>query len=141
MLADFPRCVASGTPLPILRMSLRATNLQDQFGENLFTAEMVTRGKPAPDLFLYAAGEMGFAPEDCIVIEDSVPGVQAACAASMRVVAFTGGGHCLPGHAEKLAGAARIINDMRTLPETIHDVLACGQQCGNRGKAVTPGKS
>jgi beta-phosphoglucomutase-like phosphatase (HAD superfamily) len=78
----------------------------------------VARGKPAPDLFLFAAASMQAAPPVCVVIEDSVPGVQAAVTAGMRVIGFTGGGHCRPGHAERLraAGADAIADGMHRLP-------------------------
>ena len=88
---------------------------------HVFSATQVARGKPAPDLFLFAAASMHADPAACVVIEDSVPGVQAAVAAGMRVIGFTGGGHCRPGHAERLlaAGAAAIADDMRRLPALV----------------------
>jgi beta-phosphoglucomutase-like phosphatase (HAD superfamily) len=75
---------------------------------------MVARGKPAPDLFLHAAANMGATPETCLVIEDSVPGVQAARAAGMRVLGFTGGGHWAhdrTGRDLMAAGAVRVFDD------------------------------
>ena len=62
----------------------------------------MARGKPAPDLFLFAAERMGVAPSRCLVIEDSVAGVQAARAAGMTVLGFCGGGHCGEGHGDRL---------------------------------------
>jgi beta-phosphoglucomutase-like phosphatase (HAD superfamily) len=59
----------------------------------VFTASEVANGKPAPDLFLYAATKMGVAADKCLVVEDSVPGVKAALAAKMRVLHFAGGSH------------------------------------------------
>jgi beta-phosphoglucomutase-like phosphatase (HAD superfamily) len=87
------------------------------FDPHIFTATQVARGKPAPDLFLFAAREMGAKPDDCLVIEDSVHGVQAGVAAGMRVLGFAGGSHCRPGHAERLlaAGASAAIHHMREL--------------------------
>ena len=112
------RCVASGSAPERLRQTLSLTGLWDSFDPHIFSATQVARGKPAPDLFLFAAGQMGVAAADCMVIEDSVPGVQAAVAAGMRVVGFTGGSHCRPGHAERLraAGAAVACLDLRDLP-------------------------
>ncbi len=111
------RCVASGSVPERLRHSLALTGLLRFFEPHIFSATQVARGKPAPDLFLFAAASMQAVPADCVVIEDSVPGVQAAVSAGMRAIGFTGGGHCRPGHAERLraAGAAMIADDMRRL--------------------------
>jgi len=81
----------------------------------------VARGKPAPDLFLFAAEQMNAAPERCIVIEDSVPGVTGGHAAGMTVLGFHGGSHCTAGHAELLraAGALVTFDDMRQLPDLV----------------------
>src|SRR5207253_7572984 len=91
---------------------------------HIFSATQVKRGKPAPDLFLYAASEMRAAPERCLVIEDSIPGVTGAVAAGMTVLGFHGGSHCLPGHADKLrtAGAALMFENMRELPDLVRRV-------------------
>ena len=83
---------------------------------------MVERGKPAPDLFLHAAKAMGVRPEDCVVVEDSPAGIDAARRAGMRVFAFTGGSHA--GHAalEQELEALRpdlIFSDMRMLPDLL----------------------
>jgi len=118
LLNDIPRCVATGTPLPTIEIVLRATGLYDLFAPHIFTADMVKRGKPAPDIFLFAARQMGAAPEECLVIEDSIFGTQAGVAAGMTVIGYTGGGHCGPDHGDKLRalGAHHIIGDMRELP-------------------------
>ncbi len=112
-----PRCVASSSAPERLRDSLRLTGLLPHFDPHIFSATQVARGKPAPDLFLFAAQRMQAPPAACVVVEDSVPGVQAAAAAGMRVVGFTGGSHCRPGHAERLraAGASAVCDDMHTL--------------------------
>ena len=116
-----PKCVASsGTPEKI-RHGLKCAGLYDMLVPHIFSAVQVKRGKPAPDLFLFAAEQMGAAPERCIVIEDSVPGVTGARAAGMTVLGFHGGSHCTPGHAAMLrkAGAAVTFDDMRQLPGLI----------------------
>ncbi|WP_243372606.1 HAD family hydrolase [Microvirga solisilvae] len=115
-----PRCVASSSVPERIALSLRVTGLADLF-ENVFSATQVARGKPAPDLFLLAAQEMGARPQDCLVIEDSPAGVQAAIAAGMRMIGFTGGGHCGPDHAEVLrqAGASIVIERMTDLPAIV----------------------
>lgn len=86
--AGIPMCVASQSPLPRVRLSLRVTGLDRYFGDNVFTAGMVANPKPAPDLFLFAAQRLGVAPERAIVIEDSPSGVLAARAAGMRVYGY-----------------------------------------------------
>ncbi|MET4385590.1 HAD superfamily hydrolase (TIGR01509 family) [Bradyrhizobium sp. F1.4.3] len=88
-----PYCVASSSDLDRVALSLNVTGLAPHFGDRLYTAQMVKHGKPAPDLFLYAAGKMQVDPARTLVIEDSVSGVQAAKAAGMTVWGFVGGGH------------------------------------------------
>lgn len=119
-----PFCVASSGTLDRIRVALTYAGLLDRFAPNLFSAEQVARGKPAPDLFLYAAARMGTAPERCIVIEDSVPGVTGAVAAGMTVLGFHGGSHCDPQVATRLrgAGALRCFADMRQLTEIIGEI-------------------
>lgn len=116
-----PRCVASSSDPERIRLTLRWAGLHAFFGEHIFSGLEVTHGKPAPDLFLHAARHMGYAPRDCVVIEDSVAGVAAGIAAGMRVIGFTGGSHTDPGHAARLtaAGAGSIISRMRVLPEAL----------------------
>ena len=119
----FPRCVASSSAPERIALSLRVTGLSDFF-DHVFSSTQVPRGKPAPDLFLYAAGRMNARPGDCLVIEDSTAGVQAAVAAGMRVIGFTGGGHCGPDHADKLrqAGATIIVARMADLPAAVRSL-------------------
>lgn len=119
-----PKCVASsGTPEKI-RHGLECAGLYEQLSPHIFSATMVERGKPAPDLFLYAASQMRAAPGRCLVIEDSVPGVTGAVAAGMIALGFNGGSHCQAGHADRLraAGAALVFDDMRQLPELVRRV-------------------
>jgi len=106
------RCVASSSHLDRIRLSLAVTGLATYFGDALFSATEVAHGKPAPDLFLHAADRMGIDPRACVVVEDSVPGIQAARRAQMRPVGFTGGSHCGADHAERLlrAGAAMVVD-------------------------------
>jgi HAD superfamily hydrolase (TIGR01509 family) len=119
----FPRCVASSSIPERIALSLRVTGLADLF-DNIFSSTQVARGKPAPDLFLHAASRMNTLPEECLVIEDSIAGVQAARAAGMRVIGFVGGSHCGPGHAEKLrqVGAQVVIERMSDLPGAVQTI-------------------
>ena len=116
-----PKCVASsGTPEKI-RHGLVCAGIYDQLAPHIFSASQVKRGKPAPDLFLFAAERMRTAPARCLVIEDSIPGVTGAVAAGMTVLGFHGGSHCRPGYDDTLraAGATMTFDDMRQLPGLI----------------------
>lgn len=90
------KCVASSSQPSRVDYSLNITNLRRFFGDDVFSGSLVPRGKPAPDLFLYACAKMGVPPARCIVVEDSLPGIEAARAAGMSVLAFAGGGHIQP---------------------------------------------
>ena len=87
------KCVASNSSLPYVENALRWTGLDRFFDGQVFSATQVAKPKPAPDLFLHTARTMGFAPEQCLVIEDSFSGVMGAKNAGMKVVGFTGGRH------------------------------------------------
>lgn len=115
------KCVASSANLDRIRVSLEATGLLRYFEPNMFSGNEVRRGKPAPDLFLHAANRMKVHPNECIVVEDSTVGVQAAVAAGMTAIGFVGGSHAgpqLPGMLQA-AGASTVIADLRALRETI----------------------
>jgi HAD superfamily hydrolase (TIGR01509 family) len=112
-----PRCVASNGHLDRVRERLVLTGLLRFFDPHVFSAIQVATGKPAPDLFLFAARRLGTLPESCIVVEDSAAGVAAAIAAQMPVVGFCGGSHCPQDHAERLsaAGCSRVFARMMDL--------------------------
>ena len=119
---DGPRCVASSSGPDAIRYKLNRTDLLRCFdAPALFSSHMVPRGKPAPDLFLHAAGRMGAPPGRCLVIEDSVPGVTAAKAAGMTAYGFIGASHCRSDHGGRLsaAGASLIFAEMYKLPALI----------------------
>lgn len=106
-----PYCVASSGSHERIRVGHRTTGLERWFDDGrIFSSQDVGRGKPAPDLFLYAAERMGVAPERCVVVEDSPLGVRAAVAAGMDVYGFTA---MTP--AERLVGTTRLFDDMREL--------------------------
>ena len=100
-----PKCVASSGPSEKIKLSLDLTGLRHHFGEALFSAHQVPRGKPHPDLFLHAAHHFNVHPGECVVIEDSLPGVVGANAAGMTVLGYAGGDHVPPGHAKCLSQA------------------------------------
>lgn len=113
-----PICVASSSFPAKLRLGLETVGLYKRFAPNVISGTAVARGKPEPDVFIFAAGWMKVSPLRCAVVEDSVPGTRAATRAGMRVLGFTGGAHCGPDHARQLAeaGAALTFSDMRELP-------------------------
>jgi HAD superfamily hydrolase (TIGR01509 family) len=113
-----PRAVASSSRLHRLTRKLRHTGLFGYFDPHIYSGEQVANGKPAPDLFLFAAAKLGVAPSATLVVEDSANGVRAGLAAGMTVWGFVGGSHSHNGHADRLraAGAHRVVGS--------HDDLA-----------------
>jgi HAD superfamily hydrolase (TIGR01509 family) len=110
-----PYCVASSSDVDRISLSLSLTGLAAYFEGRLFSSQMVERGKPAPDLFFYAAKRMQADPRRTLVIEDSISGVTAAKAAGMTVWGFVGGSHYKwrDGKAALLeAGADRVLGRM-----------------------------
>lgn len=111
--AGLATCVASSGRFEKMRTTLGLTGLLPRFEGRLFSAQQVAEGKPAPDLFLFAAASLGVAPADCLVVEDSPAGLQAARAAGMPAVAFAGG----PTERDLLAGLGDwTLEDMARLP-------------------------
>jgi HAD superfamily hydrolase (TIGR01509 family) len=105
-------CVASSGTHERIRLTLGTTGLWDRFGGRVFSAQDVSRGKPAPDLFLHAARALGADPRRCAVVEDSPAGITAANAAGMTSFAFA---RLVP--AERLRHATgAVFADMRRLP-------------------------
>jgi beta-phosphoglucomutase-like phosphatase (HAD superfamily) len=102
--------VGSSAPIERLRKKLTLTALIGLFDPHIYSVDHVDHGKPAPDLFLHAAQQLGAAPHSCAVIEDSVNGLKAAKAAGMFAIGFVGGSHADDGLAARLkeAGADMI---------------------------------
>jgi HAD superfamily hydrolase (TIGR01509 family) len=115
-----PFCLASQSTPERIELSLRLTQLASHFepiSDRCFSAMQVPRGKPHPDLYLHAAKSMGFAPADCLVIEDSPTGVTAGLRAGMRVLGYAGPGG---GQAEALASAgAEVYVSMQAIEEIL----------------------
>lgn len=114
------RCVASSSDLDRINLSLSVCDLQQYFDpERIFSAQMVSNGKPAPDLFLLAAERIGAPTDGCLVIEDSPAGVTAACAAGMGVVGLVAGGHARPSLGDRLlaAGATEVFDTVPALQD------------------------
>lgn len=119
-----PLAVASSSGLNRLHFKLKKTDLHHRFDPHIYSGDQVEKGKPAPDLFLFAAEQLGIHPEKCIAIEDSVNGVKSALAAGMTVIGFTGGSHCRPSHTKYLsdAGASVVANHMDKLLSTLENL-------------------
>jgi len=115
MAQGYAVCVGSSGGHAKIRRNLVKTGLRDFFAEDIFSAADVEHGKPAPDLFQHAAARMGFAPDACVVVEDSQYGITAAHAAGMRAVGYAGG--ITP--REQLQAADALICDMADLGATL----------------------
>ena len=110
--AGVATCIASSGSHARMGVTLRVTGLLQRFEGRIYSGTEVAHGKPAPDLFLHAADRMGVDPGRCVVVEDSVFGVQAGVAAGMVVYGFAGG---LTG-ADALAEAgAEVFDEMSVL--------------------------
>ncbi len=121
---DLPTCVASSGTHERIAFALKTVGLYDRFAGRIFSAEDVSRGKPFPDLFRYAAKRLGVAPAECVVVEDSPYGVQAAKAAGMAVV-----GYAALTPASRLDGADRIVATMADMHEAVRSVDAGREPC------------
>jgi len=100
---DLPKAVVSSSSTRWISRHLDHIGLSDVFGEHLYSGrEHVERGKPAPDLYLYAADKLGVAIGDCAVIEDSPVGATGAVASGGHVIGLCAGSHCAPDHADRL---------------------------------------
>ncbi len=100
------KAVASSSTTVMLRFKLEKVGLWRTFAPHVYSGDLVERGKPAPDLFLYAARGLGAEPSRCVVIEDSINGVLAGRAAGMIVWGFIGGGHCSEASGVELRACA-----------------------------------
>ncbi len=98
-----PKAVVSSSSTEWIRAHLAHIGLTDAFGDHIYSGrEHVTRGKPAPDLYLYAARQLGVAIADCAILEDSPVGATGAIASGGRVIGLCAGNHCAPDHADRL---------------------------------------
>ncbi|HEU4697490.1 MAG TPA: HAD family phosphatase [Sphingomicrobium sp.] len=116
--ADLPRAIASSSSTRWLNGHLAHLGLADAFGAHVYSGhEHVDRGKPAPDIYLYAARRLGVLIEQAVVIEDSPVGVTGALASGARVIGLAAGSHCLGGHEKILRnlGVAEIACDFGEL--------------------------
>lgn len=116
-----PCCVATSSSPSRVAHSLATTELDHFFVDAVFTTSLVSQGKPAPDIFLYAAEQMGVAPANCLVIEDSLSGIKGGLAAGMDVVQYNGGTHMQYLGAKNIHAQAEVITSwplfMQAYPE------------------------
>jgi HAD superfamily hydrolase (TIGR01509 family) len=127
-----PVCVASSGSHEKMRFTLGKTGLYDRFDGRIFSADQVAHAKPAPDVFLFAADQMGALPARCAVVEDSVSGVTAGLSAGMAVFAFAGG---VTGAEALSIEDAVVFDDMGALP----GVLRAGRESGRWGNGAVRG--
>jgi HAD superfamily hydrolase (TIGR01509 family) len=122
---DVPSCIASSSSPERLALSLEVLDMAALFEGRVFSASNVARGKPHPDIFLYAAEQLGIAPADCIVIEDSVGGITAARAAGATSIGLTAASHIKPGFDARLreAGADHVVASFAELDRVIRPLL------------------
>ncbi|TKC89693.1 HAD family hydrolase [Trinickia terrae] len=116
-----PAAVVSNSRLARVTASVKRAGLTEIFGPRVFSAEQVARPKPFPDVYLHAAQQLGVEPARCVVVEDSISGLNAARAAGMKTIAFVGASHIPDGYAEVLRslGVTRIIERMEQLPALV----------------------
>ena len=122
---SLPKAIVSNSRSNRVIASLETTGLSGLVGDNIFAVEVVEHPKPAPDIYLYAARQLGVSPAACLVVEDSQSGVTAAHRAGMTVVGFLGAGHIPPGHQEvvKQAGAWTTVANAEELDTLFKEVL------------------
>jgi HAD superfamily hydrolase (TIGR01509 family) len=123
--SHLPRAIASSSSADRLARFREALGLAEDFGAHVYSADLVTNGKPAPDIFLLAAERLNAKPVDCIVIEDSPGGIRAARAAGMTAIGLYAAGHLAPGHGARLqeAGAHHIAKDWDAARAVIASLL------------------
>ena len=119
------KCIASSSSPERLDTCLEILELRDVFAPHVYSASMVERGKPYPDIFLHAASTVGIEPNRCVVIEDSASGVKAAIAAGMQVIGLTAASHIKDGHHETLsaAGAHQVVATFHEATDATHRLL------------------
>jgi HAD superfamily hydrolase (TIGR01509 family) len=124
--AALPRCIASSSTPQWLAVSLEILQMTELFEGRVFSAVNVARGKPHPDIFLHAAAEIGVAPRECIIIEDSASGVIAGRDAGSTVIGLVAAGHICAGHGARLknAGAHYVAKDYFEAQRIVSDLLS-----------------
>lgn len=116
-ISHMPLAVASNSFSTTLSRKIAHVNLDKYFNTHLYSRDNVKNPKPAPDMYLLAAERLGYAPQDCLVVEDSPLGASAAVSAGMMVIGFAGGGHCDQKQIDELfdVGAHDVVNHANDL--------------------------
>ncbi|MBX9648715.1 MAG: HAD family phosphatase [Xanthobacteraceae bacterium] len=117
--SHLPRCIASSSSMDRLELCLSVLALEAEFGSHVYSADMVERGKPHPDIFLLAADKLGADPRQCLVIEDSAGGIRAA---GMTAVGLCAASHIREGHHLRLrdAGAVHLADSWSDVAHFAH---------------------
>ena len=116
LLGNLPyaKSVVSNSSTCTVENVLKVTGITDHFSPKIFSSELVSQPKPAPDIYRLAIKSLGYDAAEIVVIEDSISGAKAALAAGLKVIGFTGGSHILPGHDQKLLalGVTQVASSM-----------------------------
>jgi HAD superfamily hydrolase (TIGR01509 family) len=133
-----PKCVASNSTMARLQRSLGHLPLWHAFAPGVYSAELVAKPKPAPDLLLHCAAQFGASPARCVMIDDSPHGIEAACAAGMVAIGFADPSDPRPGRPDllKRAGALCVANGAKELPAAL---VAAGRAIAE-AEAIRPGQ-
>ncbi|EAY24898.1 HAD family hydrolase [Microscilla marina] len=121
-----PKAVVSNSWLWQVKHAVEFVQMQEVFGDRMFSSEMVARPKPAPDIYLHVAAHFGLKPHEIVVVEDSKSGAKAAVDAGMHVVGFAGASHILDDHTDQLykIGVKTVVSSMADLPKAVEDLRA-----------------
>ena len=121
----FPKAVVSNSDFNQIKSSLTQVDVLHHFGDNIYSSEQVKNPKPSPEIYLFAAKNIGVNPKDCLVIEDSVSGATAALSAGMQVIGLLAGSHIVEGHEDRLRniGVEMIAYTSKELERIINESL------------------
>lgn len=128
---NFPKCIASSGPPLKIRQALQVSGLAPYFDDDIFSSYEVGSWKPEPGLFQYAASAMGFMPSQCVVVEDSEVGIEAAAAAGMKAFHYIRNGETL----SRRAGDGVPFDNMLKLPQLLAHFTSNAQPINQPGLA------
>jgi len=122
---EIAKSVVSNSSMRTVKHAIRATGIESYFLPQVFSSELVEKPKPAPDVYNLAITTLNCAPDEIIVIEDSLSGAKAALAAGLEVIGFIGASHILPGHGQQLInlGVEKIAENMADLSSILQSSI------------------